>query len=329
MAKLPITIATWDYDRVKPLVDGRVHIEGCEVNYLLMPVEECFHRAYFHQEFDVAEIGFSPYLIALSRGLSPYAALPIFLSRTFRHSALYIRTDRGIQSAADLRGKRIGIPEYQMSAVLWVRGFLKDEYGIEADDIEWVQGGLEQWGRKDKFPLNLPDGFPLSGAPEGQSLSSLLADGQLDAVMSARAPSCLGKHPQIQRLYPNYREVEQAYFQRSGHFPIMHALGIRHDVAQAHPWLAGSLMKAFSEAKQLAEQDLAEVTALKIGLPWITAEWEATLACMGRQFWSYGVEPNRATLEAMTRYSFEQHLAVRQLAVDELFLPSTLDSLCI
>jgi len=169
MARLPITIATWDYDRVRPLLDGRVTVEGCEVNYLPMPVEECFHRAYFHGEFDVAEIGFSPFLIALSRGIAPYVALPVFLSRTFRHSAIYIRNDRGIASAADLRGKRIGLPEYQMSAVLWVRGFLKDEYGIEAADIDWVQGGLEQYGRKDKFPLNLPPGFPLSSAPEGRS----------------------------------------------------------------------------------------------------------------------------------------------------------------
>ncbi len=330
MARLPITIATWDYDRVRPLVDGRVPVEGCDVNYVVMPVEECFHRAYFHGEFDVAEIGFSPFLIALSRGIAPYVALPIFLSRTFRHSAIYIRTDRGIKTAADLRGKRIGVPEYQMSAVMWVRGFLQDEYGIGAADIQWVQGGLEQYGRKDKFPLNLPEGFPLESAPEGQTLSRLLADGELDAVMSARAPSCLDNgHPSVRRLYPDYREVEKAYFARTGLFPIMHALGIRNDVAAKHPWLAASLCKAFSQAKQIADRDLSEVTALKIGLPWVTAELEATQAVMGKDFWPYGIDANRNTLETMARYSFQQGLAVRQLSVEEIFAPSTHDALCV
>ncbi|MEJ2379300.1 MAG: ABC transporter substrate-binding protein, partial [Pseudolabrys sp.] len=161
MNRLPITIATWDYDRVRALTDGRVSVEGCDVNYITMPVEECFERAFFHGEFEVAEIGFSPFLIALSRGPTPYVAVPVFLSRMFRHSAVYIRSDRGIDGPADLRGKTIGVPEYQMSAVMWFRGYLKDTFGIETKDINWVQAGLENPGRRDKFPLNLPEGFPL------------------------------------------------------------------------------------------------------------------------------------------------------------------------
>ena len=192
MSRLPITIATWDYDRVRALTDGRVQVEGCDVNYITMPVEECFERAYFHGEFEVAEIGFSPYLIALSRGVAPYVAVPAFLSRMFRHSAVYIRTDRGIEGPADLRGKRVGVPEYQMSAVMWFRGFLQDEFGIAAKDINWVQAGLEMPGRRDKFPLNLPEGFPLVSASD-ESLTAMLADGRLDAVMSARQPSCFVK----------------------------------------------------------------------------------------------------------------------------------------
>jgi 4,5-dihydroxyphthalate decarboxylase len=330
MVRLPITVATWDYDRVRPLLDGRVEIEGCDVNYVVMPVEECFHRAYFHGEFDVAEIGLSPYLIALSRGVAPYVALPAFLSRMFRHSAIYVRNDRGIEKPEDLRGKRIGVPEYQMSAVLWARGFLKDDHGIAAADIQWVQGGLEQYGRKDKFPLNLPDGFPLTGAPVGKSLSTLLADGEIDGIMSARAPSCFTrKHPNVRRLYTDYRAVEKEYFARTGLFPIMHALGIRNDVAAKNPWLASSVLKAFVEAKRIADDDLREVTALKIGLPWVTAELESTEAIMGPDFWPYGVEKNRKTLEAMTRYSFEQGLAVRQLSVEEIFAPSTLDAVSV
>ncbi len=326
MPKLSLTVATWDYDRVRPLMDGRVEIEGCEINFMPMKVEEVFHRAYFHGEFDIAEIGFSPFLIALSRGTAPYVAVPAFLSRTFRHSAVYMRTDRGIREPADLRGKRIGVPEYQQSAVLWVRGFLNDEHGIAARDINWVQGGLEAWGRKDKFPLNLPADFPLSGAPDGKSLSQLLAAGELDAVISARDPSCFVQgHPKVARLFGDYRAVEKDYFKRTGIFPIMHAVGVRNDLAKRHPWLPASVMKAFSEAKSIADADLREVVALKIGLPWLAAEVEATQAIMGRDFWSYGVEANRTTLEAMARYSFEQGLAVRKLAVEEMFAASTLE----
>jgi 4,5-dihydroxyphthalate decarboxylase len=326
MARLPITIATWDYDRTRPLVDGRVRVEGCDVNYLTMPVEECFERAYFHGEFEVAEIGFSPYLIALSRGAPPYVAVPAFLSRMFRHSAVYIRSDRGIDGPADLKGKRVGVPEYQMSAVLWFRGYLADEFGIAAKDINWVQGGLENPGRRDKFPLNLPAGFPLTAAPDGNTLSQMLAVGALDAVMSARRPSCfVSGHAKVRRLFPDYRAAERDYFRKTGLFPIMHAVGVRRDVLNGHPWLAGSVYKAFAQAKKLADAEFAETTALKIGLPWVNAEYDATRELMGDDFWSYGLDAaNRRTLEAMARYSFEQGLAVRLLKVDEMFAASTI-----
>ncbi|MDP2410030.1 MAG: ABC transporter substrate-binding protein [Pseudolabrys sp.] len=324
MSLLPITIATWDYDRVRPLIDGRVRVEGCDVNYITMPVEECFERAYFHGEFEVAEIGFSPFLIALSRGPTPYLAVPAFLSRMFRHSAVYIRTDRGIEGPADLRGKRIGVPEYQMSAVMWFRGYLQDEFGIAARDINWVQAGLENPGRRDKFPLNLPDGFPLTSMNDA-SLSAMLAEGKLDGVISARRPSCfVNKHPQVQRLFPDYRATERDYFQRTGIFPIMHALGIRRDIYEKNRWLAASLYKAFLQAKRIADADLAETTALKVGLPWVTAEYEATTALMGEDFWSYGVDANRRTLATMARYSYEQGLSVRLLSVEEMFADGNL-----
>lgn len=328
MARLPITIATWDYDRVRALADGRVGIEGCDVNYVCMRVEEILERAFFHGEFEVAEIGLSPQLIALSRGVNRYVAVPAFLSRMFRHSAVYIRTDRGIATPADLRGKRVGVPEYQMSAAMWVRGFFKDEFAIAAEDLHWIQGGLEQSGRRDKFPLNLPDGFPLSGAPEARTLSDMLAAGDLDAVISARRPSCFtAGHPKVGRLFPDYRAAERDYYLRSGLFPLMHAVGIRRDVLERHPWLAASVYKAFVEAKRIADEDLSETTALKIGLPWVTAELDATREIMGADFWSYGVEPNRKVLTAMARYSYEQGLAVRLLAVEEMFAPGTLSEI--
>lgn len=325
MSRLPITIATWDYDRVRALIDGRVQVEGCDVNYITMPVEELFERAFFHGEFEVAEIGFSPFLIALSRGPTPYVALPVFLSRMFRHSAVYIRSDRGIEGPADLRGKRIGVPEYQMSAVMWFRGYLQDEFGIAAKDINWVQAGLENPGRRDKFPLTLPEGFPLTSVNDA-SLSMMLAEGKLDGVMSARPPSCfVNGHPQIRRLFPDYRTVERDYFRRTGIFPIMHALGIRRDLYENNRWLAASLSKAFLQAKRLADAELAETTALKIGLPWVTAEYEATIDAMGADFWSYGVEANRKTLSTMARYSYEQGLAVRLLSVEEMFAQGNLN----
>jgi 4,5-dihydroxyphthalate decarboxylase len=325
MSRLPITIATWDYDRVRMLADGRVRVEGCDVNFITMPVEEILERAFFHHEFDVAEIGFSPYLIALSRGVAPYVAIPAFLSRMFRHSAIYIRADSGIESPADLKGKRVGVPEYQMSAAMWVRGLLHDEFGVAAADIDWVQGGLETPGRRDKFPLNLPDGFPLVSAANGKTLSQLLVEGALDAVISARQPSCfVAGHPLVRRLFPDYRAAERDYFRRTGVFPIMHAVGIRRDVAGKHPWLPASVYKAFVQAKRLADAEFSEVTALKIGLPWLTAEFDATREVMGNDFWSYGVEPNRKTLELMARYSYEQGLAVRPISVEEMFAPSTL-----
>jgi 4,5-dihydroxyphthalate decarboxylase len=324
MNRLPTTIATWDYDRVRPITDGRVKVEGCDVNYITMPVEECFERAFFHGEFEVAEIGFSPFLIAMSRGPTPYVAVPVFLSRMFRHSAVYIRSDRGINGPADLRGKIIGVPEYQMSAVMWFRGYLKDEFGIATSDINWVQAGLENPGRRDKFPLNLSEGFPLISRND-VSLSDLLADGELDGVMSARTPSCYTNgHPKVQRLFPDYRTAERNYFKKTGIFPIMHALGIRRDIYDNNKWLAASLYKAFLKAKRLADAEFTETTALKIGLPWVTAEYEATVAAMGADFWSYGVEPNRKTLATMARYSYEQGLAVREVSVDEMFAEGNL-----
>jgi 4,5-dihydroxyphthalate decarboxylase len=325
LAKLPITIASWDYDRVQAVRDGRVPIEGCEVNYLALRPEETFHRAYINREFEVSEIGFSAYIISVSRGEADYVALPVFLSRLFRHSAIYIRTDRGIKSPRDLAGKKIGVPEYQMTAAMWVRGMLQDVHGVKPKDILWRQGGLESPGRKDKMAMNLPAGFPLESIGADQTLSAQLARGDLDALITAEAPSCYrdGKSP-VTRLFEDYETAEREYFRQTGLFPIMHALGIRKDVHEKHSWLASSLVKAFTEAKAHATRDLEEVVALKTTLPWVGTQARSTRQLMGEDFWPYGVGENRKVLEAMTRYSFEQGLSVRHVSVDELFAPSTL-----
>ena len=325
MSKLAITIASWNYDRVQPIIDGRVQVEGCDINYICLRPEETFHRAYLNNEFEVSEIGFSAYMIACSRGNANYVALPVFLSRLFRHSAIYIRTDRGIAKPADLKGKLIGVPEYQMTAAMWARGMLQDVYGVRPQDMRWRQGGLESPGRKDKFAMNLPVGFPLTAAGPDETLSVMLAQGKLDAIISAEAPSCHGdgKSP-VARLFEDFETAEREYFRATGLFPIMHALGIRADVHAKHPWLAASLYKAFGEAKKLATQDLEEVVALKLTLPWVASHARATRELMGHDFWPYGVEPNRKALEAMTRYSYEQGLSVRKLSIEEMFASGTL-----
>lgn len=326
MSKLELTIATWNYDRVQPLIDGRVTIEGCAINYLPMSVEECFQRAYLHDEFDIVELGFSPFLIARSRDMARYEAIPVFLSRMFRHSAIYIRTDRGIERPEDLRGRRVGVPEFQMSAALWARGMIQDDHGVRPDEMTWVQGGLEVPGRREKFPLNLPEGFPLEPVLAGKTLTGMLKSGELDAIFTARAPSCFEEGaPHVGRLYPDYKAVEAEYFRRTGVFPIMHALGIRTALVERHPWLPASVYKAFVQAKQIAEREMREVAALKYMLPWLAADLAHTEAVMGRDFWTYGIGPNRKALDLMFRYSFEQGLAVRRLAIEDVFVSSTLD----
>lgn len=331
MSKLQITMATWDYDRVRPIMDGRVKVEGCDVNFITVPPEECFHRAWYHQDFDVTEIGFSGYMIATSRGpgiiggLSPYVALPVFLSRSFRCSAIYIRTDRGINTPADLKGKRIGCPEYQMSATVYARGFLSDEYGVKAEDVTWVQGGMDNPGRKDKWPNNLPPGFPLDYMKGDQTINGMLASGELDAFIGARTPKCYrdGKTP-VRRLFENFEEVEKDYYRRAKVFPIMHPLGIRRDVHERNPWLAFNLLKAFTEAKRISQAEMFETAALKIGHPWIVSAALSAQDVMGPDIFPYGVEASRPTLEASIRYAVEQHLLVRKITIEEMFPANTL-----
>jgi 4,5-dihydroxyphthalate decarboxylase len=324
MSLLQITLATWDYDRVRALMDGRVKVEGCDLRHINLPPEECFHRAWA-EEFDAAELGVCSYLTALTRGASPYMAIPVFPSRMFRHSAIYIRSDRGINAPADLRSKRIGVPQYDMAVAVWVRGFLKDDFQVAPDDIEWHQGGLETPGRRSHFEVELPAGILLRNLPDGATLSGMLAKGDLDGVITARPPSCFDTgHPQVRRLFPKYRQIETDYFRRTGIFPIMHVIGIRRELVERHPWLAVSLLKAFAEAKRLAAAELREVNALKITLPWVTAELQETQRLMGSDFWPYGVEGNLKALQAIARYCFEQGITSRLVTVEELFAPTTL-----
>jgi 4,5-dihydroxyphthalate decarboxylase len=308
-----------------------VKIEGCEVNFIKVTPEECFHRAWNNQDFDVTEIGLSGYIIATSRGsgiggLSPYVGIPVFLSRSFRCSGIYIRTDRGIERPEDLKGKRVGIPEYQITAAVWSRGFLSDEYGIKAEDLVWMQGGMADPGRKDKWPNNLPPGFPLHALPAGRTINDMLAKGELDAFIGPRTPSAYrdGKTP-LRRLFENFEEVEKDYYRRSGIFPIMHPLGLRREIYDKHPWLALNIYLAFAEAKRISQAELFETAALKIGLPWGVSSALSAQEVLGPDIFPYGVAASRKTLEAAIRYSMEQHMAVRPVTIEELFPLNTLD----
>ena len=202
MSRLKLSVAMWDYDRVRALMDGRVEVEGCDINVVVMAPEECFHRAWYHQEFDVCEIGFSAHVIAVSRGEAPYRAIPVFPSRSFRHSCIYVRNDRGIDVPADLRGKKIGVPEYQLAAPMWARGLLAEQYGVKPEEIVWFQGGMEEAGRAEKFRMNLPADFPLHPAPEGETLNGMLEKGVLDGIIAPRTPRAyVTKAAPVRRLW--------------------------------------------------------------------------------------------------------------------------------
>lgn len=324
MSRLKITVATGDYDRVRPIIDGRVQVEGCDVNYITAGPEELFWRAFTNGEFDVTEVSGSTYMMALSRGGCAYTAIPVFMSRSFRHSAFYVRADGGIKSPNDLRGREVGIPEYQMTALLWARGLLEDQYGISASSIKWLNGGLEDPGRIEKIKLDLPSNISLDSIPKENTLSNMLSSGELSAIITAREPSCFIHDPNVVRLFPDFRSAEQNYFTQTGIFPIMHMIAIRNELIKDNPWLAASLFKAFEQSKRLCLAELEQVVALKVCLPWLVAEIENTQAVMGKDYWPYGVEQNLKTLEAMVKYSYDQGLSARQLSVEELFVPSTL-----
>jgi 4,5-dihydroxyphthalate decarboxylase len=324
MSKLPLSLACCSYDRTAALFDGRVGVEGCDVVAVALEPEELFHRAFSTQDFDVTELSFSSTLVQTARGECPYVALPAFVSRLFRHSAIYIRTDRGIARPQDLKGKRVGVPEYQMTAALWVRGILADEYGVAPSDIKWRNGGLEQPGRRERTRISVPAHIELQPLEPGETLSGLLAAGELDAVVAARAPSCFERGvPGVARLFPDYRAAEAAYFRKTGMFPIMHLIGVRRALVERHPWLAASVYKAFVAAKRLCMSELAQIGHLHATLPWLVSEVEATKALMGEDYWRYGVAENAREIEAMIRYSRDQGLIDRLVAPTELFAAAT------
>jgi 4,5-dihydroxyphthalate decarboxylase len=321
MPDIPITVACGDYDRVRALREGTVRIGGCAVSYSTVEANGLFIRNLKSQEFDVSEMSFSTYITLKERGAHHYTAIPVFLSRAFRHSAIFVRTDRGIATPADLKGKRIGTPEYLTTMLVWMRGMLSDEYGIKPSDLRWRLGGLEQPSQKTAPPEPVA-GVEIENIPPAKTLTGMLADGELDAIFSARPPSRFVKGaPQVGRLFADTRAAEQAYYKKTGVYPIMHAVGIRNSLVAQHPWMARAVLDAFRKAKDIALADLQKLAAFSVTLPWVEAEYRATQAVLGQDIWPYGVEQNRTAIKTLCRYLHEQGFTQRRMDVEELFAP--------
>jgi 4,5-dihydroxyphthalate decarboxylase len=326
MGKISLTVSCGRYDRTVPIWDGRVSIEGCDVNVIPLDPEEVFFRALRYAEFDVAELSFNSYLMATSRGACPYVALPAFVSRYFRHSAIYVRTGSGIEKPEDLKGRKIGVPEYQMTAIVFIRGILSDEYGVKPSDIHWRTGGQEEPGRGERTPLDVPEGIDIQPIPTDQALCGMLERGELDGLITARHPSLFMRGEDcIQRLFPDYPTVEQAYFRKTGIFPIMHVIGVRKTLLEREPWLASSVYKAFLEARDIAMWEIANRGGLRLSLPWIEANVARARELLGGDYWPYGVEENRKTIETLVRYSHDQGLLPRLMTPEEIFAEQTLE----
>jgi 4,5-dihydroxyphthalate decarboxylase len=336
MAPLPLTLACGPYDRTRALADGRVPVEGVDLRYVPLDPEEIFFRMLGHgpgrAEFDVSELSLSSYLLthlaASATGTaSPLVAIPVFPSRSFRHSGVYVSDKSGLTRPADLPGATVGVAEYQLTANVWIRGILQEYHGVPARSVRYRTGGLNEPGREEKVRLDLPPDIDIAPIPPGQTLADLLARGEIDAIYSPRAPAA--PDGGLRRLFADPRPAEREYYQASGIFPIMHVVVIQRRLYEANRWLAQSLAKAFSQAKKLAYADLERTAALAVTLPWVREEYEATVGLLGQDFWSYGLDANRAGLETFIRYADEQGMISRRPDPAELFAPETLHSVII
>ncbi|MFA9409348.1 MAG: ABC transporter substrate-binding protein [Candidatus Dadabacteria bacterium] len=329
---LKLTIAGYQYDRVKALADGRVKVEGCDLTFEKDTIgnmnTDVFSGA---GKRDVTEIGLHPFILAYANeGFRNYTLLPIFPLRVFRHKSIFIRTDRGISKPEDLRGQRIATPGYSSTSLTWIRGILESEYGVTPNDIKWVvsagDSSAELVGKTSKQENVFPKDLNITPGPVGKDESDLLADGDVDALFHAAEPKCyIEGNPKVARLFPDFRTVERSYFEKTRIFPIMHAVAIRTKLIDEHPWLPNAVFKAYSQSKEIDYQYLESKSWAFNSLPWVAQEVEETQSLMGRNFSPYGVDANRAALETLCEFSFKQGLSKRRLKIEGLFHPSTLE----
>ncbi|MDF2116119.1 ABC transporter substrate-binding protein [Roseiarcaceae bacterium H3SJ34-1] len=325
MSKLKLTLGCWNYDRTRAIQDGSVQPDGIDINYLDMPVEETFFRMARYREFDVSEMSLSSYSVSLHRDPKPFIAIPVFPSRFFRHSCIFVNAKSGIKEPKDLIGKKIGVPEFQMTAPVWIRGILSDHYGVPVDSVTYHTGGEEEPGRYEKIKLNLPEKIKVTPIPEDRTLAQMLRSGEIDAFHTARKPSTYDGVT-VKRLFEDYRPIELDYYRKTKIFPIMHTIAIRREVYEANRWIAQSLFKAFCEAQRRTYHDLQETAALKAMVPWLSHDIEEARREMGDDYWSYGFENNRSQLDTFLRYHHECGLSPRLLKAEELFAPETLEA---
>jgi 4,5-dihydroxyphthalate decarboxylase len=321
MPDLKLTLACWDYDRTRPLLDGRVKPEGIDLDIKVLRPRQTFQRMLDDQEFHVSELSLSSYATLKGRGACPFVAVPVALSKIFRHSCIYVRTGAGIHTPADLKGKRVGTTQYGATALVYMRGMLQHDHGVKDSDMHWFMGGLNTFTEQPLFAMNLPH-VRLEFLNAGETLEGLFAAGELDALLSIYIPQMfLDGSPQIARLFPDFKAAEQDYYRRTKIFPIMHTVVVREDIHRAHPWVAKSIYRAFCEAKRLAVEGFYDTDALVVALPWLLDHVEEAWRAFGKDFWAYGLEPNRPTLAALGRYVHEQGFSPRVVTPDELFAP--------
>ena len=327
MSNLRLSVAVGNYDRMRPIIDGRVPIQGVDPIVMMQEPEELFFRAFRNVDYDICELSLSSFVVRTARGDCPYVGVPVFPSRFFRHTSIYIRTDRGIDKPEELKGRRIGTPEYQLTACVWARALLADDYGVEPADVTWVRGGIDEKGRIEKIGLSLPADVTIEDIDPDTTLSELLEAGEIDGMVTPRAPSCFKRGAaNVGRLFEDSEAAAREYYARTGIYPIMHLLGIRKTLLEQHPWLAGNVVKAFEAAKNLAAADLVDIAAPKVMLPFLAEHLESLQALMGEDIWPYGLEKNRAVLETFLRHHHAQGLSERLVSVEDLFHPASLDS---
>jgi len=326
MPNLSLTLAIEDYDHVRALISGEVKPKGIDLTCLQFQVEETFFRFANSYEWEISELSFAKFCSLMSQEVPPIVGIPVFISRMFRHSAFYIRGDGKIRTPSDLSGGRIGVPEWTQTATVYARGWLHNEGGARLDEVEWVQGGVNQPGRLEMGNLKLPEGIRVTQVSD-RSLSDMLLNGELDAVISARPPDIfLSGNDNLQRLIPDYREVELDYFRRTGVYPIMHTIAIKRDAYELNPWIAGNLMAAFEAAKEKMVERLADICVSRIPLPWLPDTFEKIREEFfpNGNYWPYGIEDNRQTLETFLAYCDEQGVTHKKMTPEELFVPETL-----
>jgi 4,5-dihydroxyphthalate decarboxylase len=329
VSRLPLTFACGDYDRTRALEEGTVRPDGIELTYLRLPVEETFFRMLRHREFEVAEMSLSSYVKSLDLDPAPFVALPVYTSRQFRHAGIFVNVNSGIEKPEDLRGKIVGTPEWQLTANVWIRGFLADQYGVPVDSVEYRTGGQETPGRIEKAAVDLGERIRIRPIPGDKTLSAMLAAGEIDAFQGPRVPSSFVPGGNVRRLFADPVAAEKEYFGRTGIFPIMHVVVVRRDVYEAHRWVAQSLTKALALAKKQAMAELYDASALRFMLPWLIPGLEEARSLMGDDYWSYGLEANEETLATFLRYHHEQGLSQRRYEPAELFAPESTESFVI